>query len=196
MGAMPEPPRAPAPPAPPRSGSNIIAIVLLILALIIVVCGVTLYTGVRFLSNGVKVQVDKDQAGQKDVSITTPVGNFKVHKEAGDITEARLRLPIYPGAQRLAGNDSASLSLEFPGQAEMRLAVAKFETPDDFEKVEKFYKDHIGQEVTKFVQHDSQGRTVFEIKSKEDERIVALKDLATGTRIELVHVMHGQKEVN
>jgi hypothetical protein len=196
MGATPQPPRAPVPPAPPRSGSNIVAIVLLILALIIVVCGVTIYTGVRFLSNGVKVQVDKDKAGQKDVSITTPVGNFKVHKESDGLTEGRLRLPIYPGAQRLSGNDSASLSLEFPGQAELRLAVAKFETPDDVDKVEKFYQDRIGKEVTKMVRRDSQGRIVFEIKNQEDERIVALKDLATGTRIELVHVMHGAKEVN
>lgn len=196
MGATPQPPRAPEPPAAPRAGSHVVAIVLLILALIIVVCGVTLYTGVRFLSNGVKVQVDKDQAGQKDVAITTPVGNFKIHKEADAIAEGRLKLPIYPGAQRLGGDDSASLSLEFPGQNEMRLAVAKFQTPDDINKVEGFYQERIGQEVTKLIRRDSQGRIVFEIKNKKDERIVALKETANGTRIEMVHVMHGEKEVN
>jgi hypothetical protein len=196
MGAMPQPPRAPEPPAAPHSGSHIVAIVLLILALIIVVCGVTLYTGVRFLSNGVKVQVDKSQEGQKDVAITTPVGNFKVHKEADGFTEGRLHLPIYPGAQRLGGDDSASLSLEFPGQNEMRLAVAKFQTPDDINKVEGFYQERIGKEVTKLVRRDSQGKIVFEIKNKDDERIVALKENADGTRIEMVHVVHGEKEVN
>lgn len=197
MGATPQPPRAPEPPAPMRSGSNVVAIVLLILALIIVVCGVTLYTGVRFLSQGVKVQVNKDQAGgEKDVSIKTPVGDFEVHKDAKDITEARLGLPIYPGAQRVADDGSASVSMVFPGQNQMRLAAAKYETPDDFDKVEKFYQDRIGSQVTKFTQHDAQGKTVFEIKSKDDERIVALKSLMTGTRIEMVHIVHGANQVN
>ncbi len=197
MGATPQPPRAPEPPAPPRSGSNIVAIVLLILALIIVVCGITLYTGVRFLSQGVKVQVNKDQAGgQKDVSIKTPVGDFEVHKDASEITEARLGLPIYPGAQRVVDDGSASVSMVFPGQNQMRLAVGKFETSDDFDKVEQFYQDRIGSQVTKLTKRDAQGRTVFEIKSKDDERIVALKSLMTGTRIELVHVMHGENQVN
>ena len=196
MGATPQPPRAPEAPAAPRSGSHIVAIVLLILALIIVVCGVTLYTGVRFLSQGVKVQVDKDQTGQKDVAITTPVGNFKLHKEADALTEGRLHLPIYPGAERLGGDDSASLSLEFPGQNEMRLAVGKFQTPDDIDKVEAFYQERIGQEVTKLVKRDSQGKIVFEIKNKGDERIIALKENGTGTRIELVRVLNGEKQVN
>lgn len=196
MGVMPQPPRAPEPPAAPRSGSHVVAIVLLILALIIVVCGVTLYTGVRYLSNGVKFQVDKSQQGQKDVAITTPVGNFKIHKEADALTEGRLHLPIYPGAQRLGGDDSVSLSLEFAGQNEMRLAVGKFQTPDDISKVEDFYQERIGKEVTKLVRRDSQGKIVFEIKNTGDERIVALKENGDGTRIEMVRVIHGEKEVN
>ncbi|MGE5325914.1 MAG: hypothetical protein ACM3NO_02650 [Deltaproteobacteria bacterium] len=198
MGVLPQPqpPRVPAPPAAPRSGSHVVAIVLLILALIIVVCGITLYTGVRYLSNGVKVQVDKSQEGQKDVAITTPVGNFKIHKEADALTEGRLHLPIYPGAQRLGGDDSVSLSLEFPGQNEMRLAVGKFQTPDDISKVEDFYQERIGKEVTKLVRRDSQGKIVFEIKNTGDERIVALKENGNGTRIEMVRVIHGEKEVN
>jgi hypothetical protein len=196
MGAMAQPPRVPEAPAPPRSGSHIVAIVLLILALIIVVCGITLYTGVRFLSQGVKVQVNKDQAGQKDVSIKTPVGNFEVHKDTGDVTEARMGLPIYPGAQHVTDDGSASVTMEFPGQNRMRLAAGKFQTSDDFDKVEKFYQDRIGSQVTKFTQRDGQGKTVFEIKSKDDERIVALKHLMTGTQIELVHIVHGQNQVN
>ena len=196
MGATPQPPRAPEPPPAPRSGSHIVAIVLLVLALIIVVCGVTLYTGVRFLSRGVNVQVNKDAEGQKDVAITTPVGNFKIHKEADALTEGRLHLPIYPGAERLGGDDSVSLSLEFMDQKEMRLAVAKFQTPDDISKVEDFYQEHIGREVTKLVRRNSQGKIVFEIKHEDDERIVTLKENGSGTRIELVRVLHGDKEIN
>lgn len=197
MGATPQAPRAPTPPPPPRSSSNIVAIVLLILALIIVVCGVSIYTGVRFLSSDVKVQVQKDEGGgQKDVSIRTPVGNFEVHKDAGDISEARLGLPIYPGSTRVADDGSASVSLEFPGENQVRIVAAKFETTDDFDKVEKFYQNRIGSQVTKLTEHDDQGRTVFEIKTKDDERVVALKSRTAGTRIEMVHVLHGVNQVN
>lgn len=195
MGTTPQPPRAPAPPAPPRSSSHVVAIVLLVLALIVVVCGVTLFTGVRFLSRNVQVQVDKSREGGKDVSIKTPVGNFEAHKDT-DVTEATLGLPIYPGAQRVRDEHSAALSMQFPGEQKLRLTVAKFETPDSFEKVEKFYQDRLGGEVTKFTKKDAQGKTVFEIKSKGEEKVVALKSLMTGTRIELVHVMHGENQVN
>jgi hypothetical protein len=195
MGATPQPPRAPAPPPPPRSSSNIVAIVLLILALIIVVCGVSIYTGVRFLSHTVKVDVARDETGGKDVSIKTPVGNFEVSKNA-DVSEASLGLPIYPGAQRLKDKDAAGISMDFPGENRVRITVGKFETPDDLEKVEKFYQDRIGSQVTKFTQRDKDGRTVFEIKVKDEERVVALTNLMPGTRIDLVHVLHGQNQVN
>jgi hypothetical protein len=195
MGAPPQPPGAREAPPPPRSSSNIVAIVLLVLALIIVVCGVTLFTGVRYLSRSVQVQVDKNKTGEKDVAIKTPVGNFEIRKNT-EIDEAALGLPIYPGAQRQTNEDSAGVSMQFPGEHSVRLTVGKFETPDDFEKVEKFYQDRIGTQVTKFTQHDAQGKTVFEIKSKDEEKVVALKSLLTGTRIELVHVMHGENQVN
>ena len=196
MGATPQPPRAPAPPPPPRSSSNIVAIVLLILALIIVVCGVSIYTGVRFLSHTVQVNVAKDGQGkEKDVSIRTPVGNFEVRKDA-EVSEVSLGLPFYPGAQRVTADGSAGASMAFPGENRVRIVGGKVDTPDDPDKVEKFYQDRIGSQVTKFTQHDREGKTVFEIKDKDEERVVALKNSATGTRIELVRVLHGQNQVN
>jgi hypothetical protein len=196
MGSTPQPPRAPAPPPPPRSSSNVVAIVLLILALIIVVCGVSIYAGIRFLSHTVQVNVAKDEQGkEKDVSIKTPIGNFEVQKNA-DVSEASLGLPLYPGAQRVAADGSAGVSMEFPGENRVRINVGKFDTTDDLDKVEKFYHDRICNQVTKFTQHDPQGKTVFEIKDKDEERVVALKSSMTGTRIELVRVMHGQNQVN
>lgn len=195
MGRTPQPPRAPASPPPPHSGSHIVAIVLLVLALIIVVCGITLYTGVRYLSRNVQVQVEKNQQGQKDVSIKTPVGDFEVHKDS-DASEARLGLPIYPGAQRVRDSDSAAVSMQFPGEQKLRLVVAKFETPDSLGQVEKFYQDRMGGEVTRFTKKDHEGKTVFEIKRSGEEKVVALKSLMTGTRIELVHIQHGENQVN
>lgn len=195
MSATPQPPRAPVAPAPPRSASHLVAIVLLVLALIVVVCGITLWTGVRFLSRNVQVQVEKDREGAKDVSIKTPVGDFEVHKDA-EVTEAGLGLPIYPGAQRLKDKDAATVSMEFPGDQKLRLVVAKFETPDSLDQVRKFYQDRLGNEVTKLTERDAGGKTVFEIKRGGEEKVVALKSLLTGTRIELVRVQHGEKQVN
>lgn len=195
MGRTPQPPRAPAPPPLPRSGSHVVAIVLLVLALIVVVCGITLYTGVRYLSRNVQVHVEKNQQGEKDVSIKTPVGDFEVHKDP-DTSEARLGLPIYPGAQRARASNSAAVSMEFPGEQKLRLVVAKFETTDSIEQVEKFYQERVGSEVTTFTKKDHEGKTVFEIKRNGEEKVVALKSLMTGTRIELVRVLHGEKQVN
>jgi hypothetical protein len=195
MGAAPQasPPSA-AP--PPRSGSNLVLIVLLILALVVVVSGLAIWTGVRFLSSNVKVQVDRGQSGEKDVSIRTPVGNFEVHKKPAEVSEARLDLPFYPGARQVSDNDSVALSMALPGQEDVSVVVGKFETSDRIEKVKQFYQQRLGSEVTKFTDHDSEGKTVFEIKQDKQERVVALKSLPDGTRIELARVTHGKRQVN
>jgi hypothetical protein len=195
MGANPQPPRAPAPPPLPRSSSNTVAIALLILALIIAVCGVTLYTGARFLARNVQVDVAQDRAGEKQISIKTPAGDFEVRKNA-DVGELTLGLPIYPGAQRVTDDYSALVDMGLPGEQHVRVTVGKFQTPDDFNQVVRFYQDRIGSQVTKLTRRDRQGKTVFEIKSKDEEKIVALKDLMSGAQIELVHVLHGQNQTN
>jgi hypothetical protein len=195
MGAAPQPPRPPAAPPPPRSGGNLVLIVVLILALVVVVSGVAIWTGARFLSRTVQVQVDRGQGGEKDVSIRTPVGDFQIHKQA-EVSEARLGLPFYPGARRLSGDDSVALSMDFPGQQNVSVVVGKFETADPIEKVKDFYQQRLGSEVTKFTAHDAHGKTVFEINQPDQERVVALKSLFDGTRIDLVRVTHGKPEVN
>jgi hypothetical protein len=50
--------------------------------------------------------------------------------------------------------------------------------------------------VTKFVEKDSDGKTVLEVKHRDQEKVVALKGLSSGTRIELVRVVHGRAETN
>ena len=195
MGTAPQPPRAPVAPPPPRTGSHLVAIVLLVLALIIVVCGITLYTGVHFLSHNVQLQMEKGPEGSKDVSIKTPVGDFEVHKDS-NVTEARLGLPIYPGGQPMGNDFTGIVSMQFPGEQMVNVRVAKFKTPDAVELVEKFYQDRIGKNVTKFTERNSEGKTVFEIKREGEEKVVALKGLLTGTEIELVRVLHGEKQVN
>lgn len=192
MSSTPQPTRPPLPPQPPRTGSHLVAIVLLILALIVVVSGLAVWTGLRFLSHAVQIQVKEGEGGKKEASIRTPIGSFEVAK---NVDEGQLGLPIYPGARRLK-DDAAAIDMEFGGEAGVHLAVAKFETSDPLDKVKAFYQDRLGNEVTKSVEKDSDGKTVFEIKRSGSEKIVALKDTSSGTRIELVRVVHGQPKAN
>jgi hypothetical protein len=190
MSTLPQHPQPPAPPVPARRSSNILAIVLLLLALIVVVSGIVIWGGLRYLARGVQVHVNEAKSG-KQVSVQTPIGSFQVNK---DVNEAQLGLPIYPGATRLKDEDSAAINMNFGGDEGVHVVVAKFETRDDLDKVRSFYQDRVGGDVTKFTEKDNEGKTVFEMKRKNQERIVALKSTGGGTRIELVRVDHGREE--
>jgi hypothetical protein len=190
MSTAPHPPQPPTPPAQARPGSNIVAIVLLLLALIVVVSGVVVWGGLRYLARGVQLHVNQAKDG-KQVSVQTPIGSLEVKK---DVNEAQLGLPIYPGATRLKDEDSATINLNFGGEQGVHVVVAKFETADDLDKVRSFYQDRVGGDVTKFTEKDNEGKTVFEIKNKNQEKIITLKSTGGRTRIELVHVNHGREE--
>jgi len=176
---------------PPRASGLWLAIVLLILALILVVSGITLYVGARYLSRAVKVNVEK--AGEKQVSVRTPVGSLEIGKE---VSEASLGLPIYPGAKKIEGGDSARVNIEIPGGASVRVLAAEFETPDPLDKVKEFYRGRLGSEVTQFVERNTGGKTVFHINRQGLEKVVSLKSTVCCTRIELVRVAHGKGEAN
>jgi hypothetical protein len=189
---MGTPPRPPIPPEPPRTGSHIVAIALLTLALIVLVCGLAMWTGLRFLSRNVKVQVEDSGGGKKQFAIKTPMGSLDV---GGEVDEGRLGLPVYPGATRVE-KEGAKVDLDFPGEESVRVLVAAFETPDELEKVKDFYKNRLGNEVTKFTQRNHEGKMVFEIKRHDQDKVVALHVTGLRTRIELVRVTHGKKETN
>ncbi len=193
MATAPQPSRPPIPPQPPRKASHLAAIALLILALVVLVAGLTLWIGVRVLSRVVRVHVQEGGAGKKEISIKTPVGSLEVAK---DVNEAGLGLPLYPGARRLNDHESATVNMNLPDEQKLRVLAAKFETSDPVEKVRSFYQQRIGNEVTKFTERDSDGKTVFEIKRKDQEKVVALKTTSGGTRIELVRVEYGRGETN
>ncbi len=190
MASPLEPPRAP---APPRSSSTVVAIVLCLLALIVLVSVAAVWTGLRFLSQGVQVQVNDRGGRKKDVLLKVPFASVEVHR---DVNEASLGLPVYPGAKSIPGVENATVDLEFGGEQGVRILVGKFETPDPIEKVKAFYQERLGHEVTKRLDKDSRGKTVFEIKKAGTERIVALKGGPLGTTIELVRVQEGAGETN
>jgi hypothetical protein len=112
------------------------------------------------------------------------------------VSEAGLGLPLYPGAVRVKDENSATVNIDLPGEEHVRLLVAKFETSDPLEKVKDFYRERLGNEVTKFVEKSPDGKTVFEIKHGDRVKVVALRRAGDGTRIELVRVFHGTEEGN
>jgi hypothetical protein len=211
MGTTPQPPRPPVAPPPPRSGSHVVAIALLVLAFIVLVSVMGIWVGFRILSRGVHVNVNDRGGDQKEVSIKTPFGGIEVNKE---ISEASLGLPIYPGATRSSNHDDATVNMSF-GDNMARLVVAKFHTSDSFDKVKAFYEDRLtaeegkfklnhttfdsanwGKEEGNFIRKDREGKTVFEIKRNNSEKVVALKEDGDGTHIDLIRVTHGKGETN
>ena len=190
MSSTPQPLQPPVLPQPARPSSHVLAIVLLILALIVSVSLVGIWAGLRFISHAVRVRVEEGGGSKGEVSIETPVGSFRVDK---GVDEVRLGLPIYPRAHPVK-DDSATLRFGLPDNQDLQLVVGKFETSDPIDKVKGFYQERLGNHVTKFVEKDSQGKTVFEIKRKNQERIITLKSAGGGTRIELVRVDHGREE--
>lgn len=216
MATTPQPPQAyqtPAPPPPPRPRSNTVGIILLILGMIVLLSGLAIWGGIRFLTHSLKVHVNDEGGNRKEVSIKTPFGSIEANKNGG-VSEAALSLPIYPGARQAKDEDSASVSLGFPGSNSFRIVAGKFDTPDSFDKVRDFYQkqlteqdgtfrktDHInsdtnldGGEMGNFIGVDNEGKTVFKIKLKDDMRVVALRERDGGTRIELVRVRKGGGE--
>ena len=193
MSAMQPSSRPPSPLQPPRTGSHLLVISLLVLALIVVVSILTVVVGLRFLARGVKINVAEAEAGKKEVSIKTPVGSLEVTQ---DVNEARLGLPIYPGAQRSQDQGSANVNIAFGNEEGVRVVAAKFQTADSREKVRDFYKQRLGADVTKFTEKNQDGSTVFEIKRQGQEKIVAIHEAGPMTQIELVRVIHGSGETN
>jgi hypothetical protein len=193
MSTAPQSPRPPAAPPPPRTGSHLLAIALLVLGLIVVVSAMTVVVGLRFLARGVKVNVAEAGAGKKEVSIQTPVGSLEVTPH---VTESQLGLPIYPGAERASDTGSANLNLSVGDEQGLRVLAAKFQTADSLEKVTEFYKQRLGNDVSKFTPRNQEGHTVFEIKRRDQEKIVAIHAAGPVTQIELVRVIHGGGETN
>lgn len=185
--------RPPAPPEPPRTGSRVVAIALLILALIVLVSGLAVWIGLRYIARNVQVRVEEGSGGKKEVSIKTPVASLEVTK---GVSEARLGLPIYPGAKRLEGDEGATLNFEFGREKNLGVLAVKFETSDSVEKVRDFYRERLGSEPKKPAEKAHGNEIVFELKAEHDEKIVALKSRGAGTEIALVRVTHAEDSTN
>ena len=193
MAVSPAPPRPPAPPQGVHNRSHFVTVALLVLGLIVLVGALALLAGLRFLSSAVHVRVAEARGGNKAVSITTPIGSLNVNK---GIDADALGLPIYPGAVELKEPDSASVNIDIMDSTKVRVLAGKFSSPDPVEKIRDFYHERLGGEVTNYKERDAEGKTVFEIKQSNQQRIVALRHEGDHTLIELVRVSEGVPEAN
>ncbi|HXJ92822.1 MAG TPA: hypothetical protein VMT20_08060 [Terriglobia bacterium] len=130
---------------------------------------------------------DQDKNG---VVLKTPAGGFEA---SGNLRASQTGLPVYPGAKPMAETDKDSGNLTFSlsreGKPDVHFLVAKLETHDSAELVREYYKKKLGNRVTKFVDKDKDGNTVFEMKESETSgKFVQIKSLSEKTEIDLVRL--------
>lgn len=184
------------PPVPPRRPSgHPVAIALLIVAMIVVIAIVGIVYSVHIISRNIRVSEQQSAAGNKEVSIKTPVGNIHVNTSR-DADAALVGLPLYPGASPAKDHDSPHFSLDMPGITNVDVVAAHYVTPDSIGKVDDYYRDQLKGRITKINAEDSGRRIALELKRDDEEKVVALKGTSEGTSITLVRVLHGAGEVN
>ncbi|MGA8182364.1 MAG: hypothetical protein WB819_01835 [Terriglobia bacterium] len=193
-------PTSPPPAEPPRKpvDKHIVWAILLVVGFIIASGIFMVWFGLRILSHGVHIKVSEPSSDTKVVTVKTPMGNFKIAREQS-VSDLHLGLPVYPGATRAedsSNDNSVSLAFDLPNETNLRIAAAKFNTPDALSKVQEFYKKQLGGEVSSFSQTNRDGKAVFEMKYNEQDKVVSLSPHDGGTRIDLVRIFHGHAEPN
>lgn len=184
------------PPTPPRrSSSNAVLIALLVLVLIVAAGIAAIFYSARFITRNIAVHETKTAAGNKNLSIRTPVGNINLH-ENPMADPAMIGLPVYPGAQAVNEDKAPRVSVSLPGIESVDVVAGHFHTADSVDKVRNYYEAELNGQITKLTTEKAERKIVLEIKQDHQEKIVALKGGEDGTGITLVRVLHGPGEVN
>ena len=191
---------SPQPAVPPRKpvDKHIVWAVLLVIAFIIVSGILMIWFGLRIVSHSVQVTVNEAGPESRVATVQTPIGNFKISKAPAS-SDLDLGLPIYPGATRAedsTDDNSISLNFDLPNETNLRIAAAKFNTPDRLTKVQEFYRQQLGREISSFTHADQDGKVVFEMKHGDQDKVVSLASRGGGTEIHLVRIFHGHSEPN
>jgi hypothetical protein len=178
----------PSEPSGQLSNKHTIGMAVVIIGLIIGSAIIMIWIGLRFL-----VGVRQDQAGGKEgagqeLTIKTPVGSLTVQEE---VNQARLGLPIYPGAARAKTLGSATINLELPNDETLSVWAAKYETPDALEQVSKFYHQQLQPGGVWSQLSAREAKSVYEIRQEDEDRIVTIERRGDRTWIQLVRVFHG-----
>jgi hypothetical protein len=179
-------------PVPPQRGNNAVWWILGIVG-----GGIALLVFLGLILAGVIVRhIHVSETGNK-VKIETPVGELRVNK--GELHATGL--PVYPGA--IAVKDKGAtiqLSAENSG---VGIAAGEYHTNDSLEKVQAWYRNHLGPEFRLEKGGDSfrlakrhPGVNDSELAFVDDKgdgaRVVALKKSGDGTDMDLVRV--GKRE--
>jgi hypothetical protein len=188
------------PAVPPRKpvDKHVIWAILLAIAFIIVSGILMIWFGLRIVSHSVQVKVNEAGTESRVATVKTPAGDFKI-TEAPASSDLDLGLPLYPGATRETDSDddnSLSLNFDLPNETNLRIAAAKFKTSDELSKVQEFYQQRLGGEITSLTHADHDNKVIFEIEHGEQDKIVSLAPHGGGTEIHLVRIYHGQAEPN
>ncbi len=182
-------------PTPPKK-RNAVWWILGVLGLVVVLVGIG---GLLLATYVVKnIHIQEARSGKK-VEISTPAGQIRVSEGPGKDTTG---LPVYPGASPI--ESAARVEVNVPGEKQVGVALAKYQTPDSLEKVEQWYRAHLSADF-KREQHGTlvgsarlKGFHIEEYKvgyvSEQGDlaRVVALKRARTGSEIALVRA--GERE--
>lgn len=148
----------------PREGrgerGGALQVVLLVIAGIVLLAVVMVLVALWAVKRFAQVEV-ASRGETKRVEVRTPIGEFSVEK--GEDAAQRLKLPVYPGAE--PHGESASVRLWGRVENEeggLDIMAAEFRTPDSIEKVDAWYREHLGKEFTRELGHivggDRRGR--------------------------------------
>lgn len=164
------------------------------------------------------VNVQKSKDGQdKQVDITSPVGDIHVNKE---VNPDDLGIALYPGATlKEKGNGeskSANVNLSSFGYG-LRVIALEYQSKDSPEKVVAFYKDQLKKFGNVLVCHtsglnvnahprkhddsnqitcegDSGHNVELKVGTNENQHIVAIEPSASGSNFSLVYVRTHDKD--
>jgi hypothetical protein len=183
--------------APPRRDNNAVWWILGI-----VVGGILLMIVFGLALAGMFIHHVRVENSAKKVDIQTPVGEFKVDTDGS----RRTGLPVYPGAELMSdhdGNAHVELSLDDAG---VGLAVETYQTDDDLDEVDAWYRKQLGPAFKRETPktsgthyHKGNGGDIgddADVAYTDDKgngaRVVALTKKDDGVKINLVNV--GKRE--
>ena len=175
----------PQPPSPRRPDYTFAWVLLGVLGL----AGLLVFSGIYVFSRYLIRQMSMDiRPIDKRVEVDTAAGSLKIQK--GEPTEAELRLPIYPGSQRLRG-DGATISVEIPAEVNWQVVAATYQTDDALQRVASFYRQRLSRE---FKERRGRSRVEFVMRDAERQRRVIIWRVRHKTHIALANIAEGTSD--
>lgn len=150
---------------------------------VLVVAGVLVFSGIYVFSRYLVRQMSMDiRQIDRRVELETPAGSLKVEKS--ELSEADLRLPVYPGSRRIK-REGATISIEVPSDSSLRILAVEYETDDGLEQVASFYRKRLGRE---FKERRGRVRVEFILRDAERQKRVIIWRFRHKTQVALANI--------